>query len=194
MNEDALHALALRHIQQANQMGVVTVNAAIGKQTDQMQGRTRFFGVVHRVQQGVVLKEIPIPDGFGDAGQFLIHHPAGTDVGVTDLAVAHLPVGQSDVHSRRPDGGAGIFLKQPGEVGGFGRLNGVAVGIGIDPETVHNNENQRFFHKKSSLSRCRPPRAERAQDEWRRISVCRPIAYRPDWRMAWFGARYGRDP
>ena len=147
MDEDPLHALTLGQLQQAVKMGVVAVHPAVRKQTREMQGRARLFGVLYCVEQGGILKKVSVPDGFGDPGQFLIHHPAGADIGVAHLTVAHLPVGQTDVHPRRADGGTGVFFKQAGEVGRPGRLDGIAVGVGIDPETVHNDENQRFFHK-----------------------------------------------
>ena len=40
-----------------------------------------------------------------DAGQILHHHGARAEVEVTDLGVAHLPVGQTDRRDRRPSAG-----------------------------------------------------------------------------------------
>jgi hypothetical protein len=36
-------------------------------------------------------------DGVVDARQILHHHPAGAEIGVADLGIAHLPVGQADI-------------------------------------------------------------------------------------------------
>ena len=126
----------------------MAVHPAVGQEARQVQGGPRFFGVVHGVFQGFVFEEIPILNGFGDAGQLLIHHPAGADIGVADLAVAHLPVGQAHVHAGRADGGAGVLREHLGQVGGLGGLDGVAVGVGVNAEAIHDDKSQRFFHNR----------------------------------------------
>ena len=110
-------------------MGVVAVHAAVGEQAHQMQGACRFsmrFPLA-ATQRGV-LKEIAVCNGLGDAGQFLIHHAAGADVGVADLGVAHLSIRQADIHAGSADlGDAGCCRRQRSRFGVVGRLDGIAV-------------------------------------------------------------------
>ena len=69
-----------------------------------------------------------------------------TDVGMTNLGVTHLTVGQTDVQTGSTDIGGGVLSKNLGQVGGVGSLNSVAVSVSVVAETVHNNQGQRFFH------------------------------------------------
>ena len=78
-----------------------------------MQCRVVFFAVLHRLHKGFVFKETAVPHRLGNPGELLIHHAAGADIGMSDLAVAHLPVRQADVHARRADAGGRIFRKEP---------------------------------------------------------------------------------
>ena len=74
-----------------------------------MQVRIVFLGVLHRGEKSLVLKEIPVADGFADAGQLLVNDAARADVGVADLGVAHLPVREADVHAGSADFRHGVI-------------------------------------------------------------------------------------
>ena len=69
----------------------VAVYAAIGAKRKQMQGLVVCLCTMHRVQKRGIFKEVAILDGFGDAGQLLIHHAACADVQMPYLGIAHLP-------------------------------------------------------------------------------------------------------
>ncbi len=89
-----LQAPSLRQPQQGEQVLQVGVDAAVGQQAHQVQGRALLQAGVHGVPVGGIFIKAPVGNGFGDPGQVLEHHPAGADVGVTHLAVAHLPSGR----------------------------------------------------------------------------------------------------
>ncbi len=140
MDVHLLHTVAFGHFQQSHQMVEVAVHAAVGQQADEVQRRAGLFGGGHGVLQRLILKEIAVLNGLGDAGQLLIHDAAGAHVGVADLTVAHLPVRQTHIHTGGADLGGGILGKQPGQVRGLGGLDGVAVGVGVNAEAVHDDE------------------------------------------------------
>ena len=62
-----------------------------------MQRRALFQTGVHRGVVGGIFKEGAVLNGAGDARQVLEDHAAAADVGVADLAVAHLTSGQAHV-------------------------------------------------------------------------------------------------
>ena len=53
--------------------------------------------IFHSLEQHLVGVEFAGADRLIDTGQILQHHISGTDVGVSNLGVANLPVGKSDV-------------------------------------------------------------------------------------------------
>ena len=121
-------------------MAVVGVDAAVAEQAHQVQGRPVFHAVVHGGTQRLVLEEIAVCDGLGDAGQFLIHHAACADVGVSHFGVSHLPVGQAHIHAGRTNGGVGAGVQQPINNGGVCRINGIAIFIPVNAEAIQNNQ------------------------------------------------------
>ena len=149
-----LQPAALRQLHQPEQVVDVAVDAAVGQQPHQVQRRIVRFAVFHRGAQRFVIKKVAVADRFGDAHQHLVHHAAGTDVGVADFAVAHLAVRQTDVQPRRADGGVRIFRKQAGQVGRLGCFDRVAAHLRVDPETVHDAQYNRFFHNPDSFLPC----------------------------------------
>ena len=126
-------------------MGVVAVNAAGGEQTEQMQGAIVCLAVVDRLVHRLVLEEIAVFDGLGDAGELLVYDAARAHVGVADLAVTHLTVRQTDIETRRADHGNGIFEEQLVKMRRARIVDGVAV-LGSDTKAVHNNQCNWFFH------------------------------------------------
>ena len=83
-----LQAPSLRQPQQGEQVLQVGVDAAVGQQAHQVQGGPPFPAVLHGLQIGRVLEELPAVDVPADVGQVLEYHPARADVGVAHLAVA----------------------------------------------------------------------------------------------------------
>ena len=124
------------------------MHAAVGMQTVKMQRRAFCKAVVHRLVVGGVFEKCAVLDGTGDARQILEHDAAAADVGVTDLAVAHLPVGQTHVKAGGLERRVGILGKKTVEHGGVGSAHRVADGIVGQAEAVHNDQCGRsFIHK-----------------------------------------------
>ena len=92
-----LKTSALSQLEDAVHMCVVAVHAARRQQTEEMQRAVVLDSVVDSLVHSLVIEEVAVLDSLGDAGQLLIYYPARAHVGVADLAVAHLSVGQTDV-------------------------------------------------------------------------------------------------
>ena len=123
-------------LQQTEQMFDVAVNAAVRQQSHQMQGRVVFAAVFNRTGQRLVGKKLAVLDGFGDAGQLLINNSARADVGVSNLGVAHLPIGKSDVQTGSTQLGVWVGGKISVQIRLFSSMNGVAVISRVDAESV----------------------------------------------------------
>ena len=76
-------------------------------QTHQVDGLAGLDGGLHVLDQHRVLEHLAMVDGLGDGGQLLVHDAACAHVGVADLGVAHLAVGQADSHAGSINGGHG---------------------------------------------------------------------------------------
>jgi hypothetical protein len=99
-------------------------------------------GQVHGIGQGLVGEEGAGADGAVDARVFLVHHPAGAEIQVPDLGVAHLVRGQADRRLGGVDQGVRIVLPEivPSGLSGLG--DGVVFGIfPVTPAVHHDNIN-----------------------------------------------------
>ena len=149
---DVLGTHVLGHFQHAEPVVRVAVHAAGAHQAHQMDGLAGVDGSLHVLDQHRVLEHLAVLDGLGDQGQLLVHDAAGTHVGVADLRVAHLAVGQADSHAGSLDGGHGVFCHQSIQMGGLGGHHGIAVGLARHPaEAIHDAQKNRFLcHKMKS--------------------------------------------
>ena len=91
----------------------MAVDAAVGQQAHQVDRAVPLLCPADGLQQDGIFKEIAVPDGFCDAGQLLIDHPACADVGVAHLAVAHLSLRQTHRQAGAFQQGMGAACKQP---------------------------------------------------------------------------------
>ncbi len=121
------------------------------KEVPQDEGRFLFKAVVHGSKQHGIFKEISVGYGFGYTGELLINHAARAYVGVTDLAVAHLSVGKTDIHARSADLRVRIHLDELIEIGGFGRINGIVFVVRIDSKPSIITKTTGFFMICTSL-------------------------------------------
>ena len=99
-------------------------------------------------------KQFAVLDHQIDARDVHVHDAAGADVEMPDLAVAHLPLGQSDKRPAGMNQRVGI-LPQQAVIGGLAReRNGVGFGFGAVSPAVKNDQNERFRtgHKSASSS------------------------------------------
>ena len=131
----------------------VGVYAAVGQQAVQVQAAAFAQAVVHGLVIGLIFKEAAVVNGAADAGQILKYHTAAADVGVADLAVAHLPGGQAHVQSAGGQSGVGIFLEQPIQHRRLGQRYGVVVAGRGQAEAVHDDKRSgRLIHDGTFLS------------------------------------------
>ena len=98
------------------------------------------FAVVHGLYQRRILEEIPILNGFGNAGQFLIDDAAGPDIGMAHFRVAHLAIRKTDVHPGCTDISFGAHGRKTIHIRRIGCRNGVAVFGIIFAIAVHNDQ------------------------------------------------------
>ena len=102
--------------------------------------------VLNGGDQHRVLEELAVPDGLGDAGQLLIDDAAGAEIGVSDLAVAHLPLRQADGQAGAAQQGVRTAGEQRVERRRARRGDGV-VGRGRSlAPAVEDRQQQRLFH------------------------------------------------
>ena len=145
MYEHALKAAPVRHIQNCEDVVYMAVHSAVGQKPHYMQRLIVFLRIVHCFDIRGIFKKVAVGYCLCYARQILKHDSARSDIGMTHLAVAHLTVGQTDVHS----GGGKLSVSIPGKdsvkVRSCRRAYGVALGFRGNAEAVHNNKN-RFTH------------------------------------------------
>lgn len=132
-------------------MRVVAVYAAVRKQAHQMQGGAIFTAVFNGCCKRLVFRKAALLHRLGNAGQLLINNTSRTDIRMTDLRIAHLSVRQSDVHPGRADLCLRPSCKQPVDIRFICCMNRIAVVAFVNTEAIHNDEDQRFFHKGTYL-------------------------------------------
>ena len=143
---DLLNAVLLGHIEHGENMGQVAVDAAVGQEAHDVQGMAAGLGIFNGLEVDGVLEELAVLDLLGHLGQDLEHDAARAHVGVADLGVAHLPLGQAHVEAGGLEAGVGIFGKEFIEIGGVGNIDGVAAGGRRQSVAVHDNQDCFFAH------------------------------------------------
>ena len=142
-----VNATALGKLHDAVEVSVVAVNAAVGHKTHQVKSRGILFAVLHCANESFIGEKVAVLNGFCDPGKLLIDHPAGADVGVADLGVAHLTVGKTDVKAGCADKGHGILTDDLIKIRLLCGGDSVAVGAFVLAETVHDaKKNGSFAH------------------------------------------------
>ena len=101
--------------------------------------------VVHRRPNGVVFEKVPVFRRPADAAELLVDHPAGADVGVAHLRIAHLPGRQAHILPGGGEGGVGVFPPEGIHHRGGGQRDGVARGGGGQAVAVQNDEDHRLL-------------------------------------------------
>jgi hypothetical protein len=129
------------------------VDATIGKEADEVESGAGSLEFGEKFEQGFILEEITVADGFVDAGDVLVNDASGTEVEVADFGVTHLAFGQADVFAAAAElahgiGGVEVIVK-----GGAGEECGVTFFLGsggsvrADAPTVADDEDEwLLFH------------------------------------------------
>ena len=136
-------SFCLAQLNYAVKVGDVAVNAARGEQSHEVKVASVFDSVVNCVYDRFVILELVVVDCFCDSGELLIYDSARADIGVTYLAVAHLTVGKSDVHSGSADLSKRVFLKEPVKIRGVSRKDCACFFLALlcNSKAVQNHKN-----------------------------------------------------
>ena len=97
MDVHLLQSLGLGQVQQGEEVVNVAVDPTVREQAHQVEGTAILPAGLDGLEIGGVLEEGALLDGPADPREVLKHHPAGADVGVAHLAVAHLPLREPHV-------------------------------------------------------------------------------------------------
>ncbi len=151
MDVDLLHAVLLCHIQHGEDMGQVAVDAAVGHEAHDVQSAAACFRVLNGLEVDRVPEEFAVLDLLGHLGQDLEYDAARAHIGVTDLGVAHLPLGETHVEAGGLEHGVGILGKESVKIGGIGDIDGVSLRGSGQPVAVHDDKDCFFAHSTSSL-------------------------------------------
>ena len=137
MDINALYAALFCHVDEPEKVLDVAVNAAVGQKSHKVQSRVLVNAVFHRVEQDFILEKVAVLDRLAYLYEHLINDPARADVRMADLAVAHLPVGKTDVKPRGAERAERTLGEELAQIGRFRRLDGVAFDLVTDAEAVH---------------------------------------------------------
>jgi len=129
-----------RGLQQAEQVLLRRVHAARADQAHQVQRPSILACRVHRRDQHRVVDQLVPLDGAIDAYQVLVDDPPRADVGVTDLRVSHLPLGEPDGEARAQQLGARHLPREAVEVRRAGQKDGVVLALGADAPAVEDRQ------------------------------------------------------
>ena len=142
VDKDALKAVLARGAQQGIEMLLVGVDAAVGKQAEEMKLTSALLRAAHGLGDGrILLKSARGYEGF-NAGDVHLHDAACADVEVADFAVAHLAIREADKVIRGLDQRVGVLAQQL-VVSGLARQgDGVVGGFGAVTPPVEDGQNQ----------------------------------------------------
>ena len=144
MNIYIFQTVPLCHFQQTEQVFHVAVYAARREQTHQVQSCAVLLAIFHRIAQSLVFKEYAVLNVLCNLDQHLINDSTSTDVGVTNFGVAHLSIRQTNVQTACTNQGVRA-LQILVDIRLVGSCNGVAKGILVIAETIHDNQCNWFF-------------------------------------------------
>ena len=138
------HAVFAGDVAQFEEVLERRVHAAVRGQAHEVDADAVGAGVLERLDHLGILQDRVVTAGPVDLHEVLVDHAAGTDVEVSDLRVAHLSVGQSDILAVRAQLGVGILLGHGRDIGGVHRRNDVGLVVVADAPAVENHQ-KNFF-------------------------------------------------
>ena len=126
-------------LDQRLQVAVARVHATVGDEPDVVHARR----VAQRRLQHLVLGQRAVLHRGVDAGQVLGDDRAGPQVEVTDLGVAHLPLGEPDARAHRGQRGVRVLGPQAVEHRRVGQRDRVPRAVGREPPAVEDHQRDR---------------------------------------------------
>jgi hypothetical protein len=120
-------------------MVLVGVDATGGDEAHQMAGTAVGLQASDHGGEGRVAGQAAVDDGLADSRQFLHDDPAGADVEVPDLGIAHLAFGQADIEARCAQEGVRPAHQQV-ECRGVGLADGIVMLVFAPSPAVEDDE------------------------------------------------------
>ena len=127
VDENSRHSLLLGHPNDRLQVMLGGVDAAGRKQAEEVERPPIALGLPDGRVEGLVAEKGAILDRSVDAHEVLEDDPPGAEVGVPDLGIPHLPLGQTHCEARGVEGRVGIALVEEVDVRGIGQGDGVVL-------------------------------------------------------------------
>ncbi len=103
------------------------MDAAIGLEAHEVEGRPALAGVGDGSEEGRVLEKAPVLDRLVDPEDVLLDDPARPEIEVSYLGVAHLACAQADRAARGIEGGVRVLVPQLVEDGRPGQRDRVSL-------------------------------------------------------------------
>ena len=76
---------------------LVAVHSARAHESHDMDGLACLDSLVNGAAENLILEEVTVLDGLGNAGELLIDDAACADIGMADLGISHLALGKADI-------------------------------------------------------------------------------------------------
>ena len=143
MDVDGRDPASSREISESDQMPVVGMDPTRSDQTDDVECPGRLGRTLTGVEERRSDEECPVGNGAIDTRQILQHGPAGTQVQVAHLGVAHLTGGQPDGVLRCPQDRMGPTRQEAAPGGHRRRGDRVRGWITADPEAIEDDQDDR---------------------------------------------------
>jgi len=140
VDRDPLYSVAPAQLDGGKEVPVESVHAPEAEETDEMEGAARLLCSAAERDQGLEVEEAAVGDALVDPDEILRHHPAGAEVEVSDLAVAHLTFGESDGQAARVEKSTGLGGPQAVPDGRVAELDGVADAFSAVSPAVEHHE------------------------------------------------------
>ena len=138
------NALVLGKFQQAVKVVGVAVNAARGKQSEQMQCAAARQNFISDADEGFILEEIAVANRLGNFRQRLVNDAPRANVHVPNFGIAHLPVGKSNVFAGSLQLRVRIFFSEFVENRRLANLNRIVLIHRVaNSPAVHDNQTNR---------------------------------------------------
>src|SRR5262249_6380403 len=140
VQEHALNLILLRQLDERVKVALVRMHAAVGHESEEMKLPATGARVLHRFEQRRVLEELAALNHQRDARSTQMHDAPGANVQMADLAVAHLPFGETDERAAGLNERVGIFTQQAVVSRLSRERDGVGIGFGSVTPAVEDDE------------------------------------------------------
>src|SRR5579864_308144 len=132
-------------------MRLLRMHSSVRNQPKQVKPALSGARMFHRLEQHRMREEFAILDHQIDARDVHVHNASRADVKMPDLAISHLPFGQSDESAAGMKQGVGVLAKQA-VVRRFTRQrDGIGFGFGAISPAIENDQNERFRTRHKQL-------------------------------------------